>query len=68
MIKYIIDKGVDLKIETEYRSLRQIHFSYKYSAPSCIQDIIDNGIDLEAELQKGWRRITICEFNTEYQF
>jgi ankyrin repeat protein len=46
MIKYIIDKGVDLECSTSW-GLRPIHYICQYSTPEMIKYIIDKGVDLE---------------------
>jgi hypothetical protein len=65
MIKYIIDKGVDLECETICK-MRPIHFICKYSTPEMIKYIIDKGVDLECEtLRDKWRPIHfICKYST----
>jgi hypothetical protein len=57
MIKYIIDKGVDLECEDNYdKKKRPIHILCEFSTPEMIKYIIDKGIKLdfndELELEK----------------
>jgi len=65
MIKYIIDKGVDLECETIYK-WHPIHFICRYSTPEMIKYIIDKGVDLECETDNDkWRPIHfICRYST----
>ena len=64
MIKYIIDKGVDLECTT-IDGMRPIHYICLQSTPEMIKYIINKGIDLECEDNDGWRLIHyICRFST----
>ena len=64
MIKYIIDKGVDLEA-IDRHGMRPIHFICLKSIPEMIKYIIDKGIDLEAKTNFGWHPIHfICRYST----
>jgi ankyrin repeat protein len=64
MIKYIIDKGVDLECVNN-DGWKPIHFICQYSTPEMIQYIIDKGVDLECRDIIGWRPIhLICRKST----
>jgi ankyrin repeat protein len=64
MIKYIIDKGVDLECKT-MNIWRPIHFLCRHSTPEMIKYIIDKGVDLECETNYNWRPIhLICRYST----
>ena len=43
MIRYIIDKGVDLECETDTKS-KPIHIICKYSTPEMFQYMSDKGL------------------------
>ena len=68
MIRYIIDKGVNLEVETQnnwYPNWYPIHFVCKHSTPEMIRYIIDKGVNLEVETQSNWRPIhIICRYST----
>ena len=64
MIKYIIDKGVDLEC-TNREGYKPIHYICQYSTPKMIKYIIDKGIDLECENGDGWKLVhLICRYST----
>ncbi len=64
MIKYIIDKGVDLEA-TGNKNWKPIHFICRYSTPEMIKYIIDKGVDLEATDNVNWKPIhNICRYST----
>ena len=64
MIKYIIDKGVDLECTTT-GGWKPIHYICRYSTPEMIQYIIDKGVDLECSDNEGWKPIHfICRYST----
>ena len=48
MIRYIIDKCVDLECAT-LQGWKPIHFICQYSTPEMIKYIIDKGVDLESK-------------------
>ncbi len=64
IIKYIIDKCVDLEAPTA-DNWRPIHFICKNSTPEMIKYIIDKGVDLEAANVDNWKPIhIICRYST----
>ena len=64
IIKYIIDKGVNLEVETNYK-WRPIHFVCRYSTPEIIKYLIDKGVNLEVEDNEKKRPIHyICRYST----
>jgi ankyrin repeat protein len=68
MIKYIIDKGVDLECTTN-EGWKPIHFLCYKSTPEMIQYIIDKGVDLECTTNYGWKPIHyICRYSTPEMF
>ena len=56
IIKYIVDKGVDLesKLNNEWKP---IHFACRYSNFEIIKYIIDKGVNLESKSNDGWKPI-----------
>lgn len=52
VIKYIIDKGVDLEAQTKH-GCKPIHFICRCQSPEAIKYIIDKGVDLECETNDG---------------
>jgi ankyrin repeat protein len=56
MIKYIIDKGVDLECTTA-GGWKPIHLICRYSTPEMIKYIIDKGVDLESTNNKKMKPI-----------
>jgi ankyrin repeat protein len=48
IIKYIIDKGVDLACSKTNEGWRPIHFICCYSTPDMVKYIIDKGIDVSS--------------------
>ena len=71
IIKYVIDKGIDLE-KTSSKGWRPIHFiCNKSNCESSVQFdiikyIINKGIDIEAETNDGWRPIHFigCKYST----
>jgi ankyrin repeat protein len=64
MIKYIIDKNVDLECEDSDK-WRPIHFICNFSTPEMIKYIIDKHVELECETIYKWRPIHfICKYST----
>lgn len=64
MIKYIIDKGVNLECEVD-GGIRPIHYLCRFSTPEMIKYIIDQGVNLECETKDKIRPIfLICKFST----
>ena len=65
IIKYIIDKGVNLEVKTKYYGDNPIHLICKYSTPEMIRYIIDKDVDLEATNYYGEKPIhLICQYST----
>ena len=64
MIKYIIDKGVDLECDA-IGKYKPIHFICKHSTPEMIKYIIDKGVDLECKTNLDLKPIhLICQYST----
>jgi ankyrin repeat protein len=51
MIKYIIDKGVDLECTTNY-GWKPIHYICRYSTPEMFKYIIDKGVNTTTTILK----------------
>jgi len=60
MIKYIIDKGVDLECKTN-DGLRPIHLICHYSNPEMIKYIVDKGVNLKCKTNKGYKPSFVIE-------
>jgi len=64
VIKYIIDKGVDLECQDE-NGRRPIHYICERPEPDMLKYIISKGVDLECRDNIGWRPIHyVCESST----
>ena len=64
MIKYIIDKGVNLECK-DIEQMRPIHYICQYSTPEMIKYIIDKGVNLECKTGYGSKPIHyICQYST----
>ena len=64
MVKYIIDKGVELNHHDFYRA--PIHEICVYQPPEIVEYIINKGADLEIENHKGYRPIHfICKYGSK---
>jgi ankyrin repeat protein len=64
MIKYIIDKGVDLECP-DIDEWNPIHYICRYSTPEMIQYIIDKGVNLECINKNRLKPIhLICRYST----
>jgi ankyrin repeat protein len=50
MIKYIIDKGVDLEC-VDNDGWKPIHYICRYSTPKIIKYIIDKGVDVPPDVK-----------------
>jgi hypothetical protein len=64
VIKYIIDKGVELECQDD-RGRRPIHYICERPMPEMIKYIIGKGVNLECRDNIGWRPIhCVCESST----
>ena len=64
MIKFIIEKNVDLKCKNN-DGWKPIHLICEYSTPKMIEFIINKNVDLECEDNYGWKPIHfICKNST----
>ena len=59
MIKYIIDKGVQLECETD-KMWRPIHFIFNYSTIEICKYIISKKVNLDCQTIEGWRPISLA--------
>ena len=64
MIKYIIDKGVNLECQSNI-GIRPIHLICRYLSSEIIKYIIDKGVNLECKTTDGIRPIHfICQYSS----
>jgi len=64
IIKYIVDKGVNLELEDEHKC-RPIHYVCKYSSFDVIKHIVEKNIDLECETIDKFKPIHyVCIYQT----
>ena len=65
IIKYIIDKGINLEVEILICKRRPIHIICEHSTPDMIKYIIEKGVNLEVADSTGFRPLHyICKFST----
>ncbi|XWV26228.1 hypothetical protein QJ857_gp0848 [Tupanvirus soda lake] len=62
VVKYLVEKGVDIECETPKRKWRPIHFAIKSSHEGIVKYLVEKGVNIESETSNGWKPIhLICQ-------